>query len=106
MSQLFSGKDTHPQSAIKFRTTKMCRAIQNEILHFVIEYGIFLSNFATHSGRNLLCKDILVKTKRYARLVNGNVGNFQWTARTVYRFSRIAWAGYSFSVQGNSYGLH
>ena len=30
----------HPQFAIKSRTTKMCRAIQNEILHFVIKYGL------------------------------------------------------------------
>ena len=48
---------------------------------------------------------LIETTKRYARLADGNVRNFQWTARTVYRFARIAWAGYSFSVQGNSHSL-
>ena len=33
-------------------------------------------------------------TKRYARLANGNVGNFQRCARTVITVRAIAWTGY------------
>ena len=57
-------------------------------------------NFATFFGTRHIDK-----TKRYARLAIGNVRNFQRVARTVYRFARIAWAGYSFSTQGNSHDL-
>ena len=45
-------------------------------------------------------------TKRYARSADRNVGTFYSKAELVWRFTRLAWAGCIFSLQGLSYNLY